>query len=154
MATTNQRVKRQIDREKTTGDNVILVNFNKIIFFLLFWWFEEKKSYISDTTSIIKSMKPENWTKRSLITDTFYWWSSLIYNTSIRHERHECDTIATRTIQVRHESKILILIMALVKMCFHTPTFTIWQLKDYMERNNFILRTILWKCLFAIPKCV
>ena len=28
--------------------------------------------------------------------------SSLIYNTSARHERHECSTNATRTIRVRH----------------------------------------------------
>ena len=29
--------------------------------------------------------------------------SSLIYNTSARHERHECDTSATRATPVRHE---------------------------------------------------
>ena len=33
-------------------------------------------------------------------------WSSLLYNTSARHERHECDTndtSATKTTQVQHE---------------------------------------------------
>ena len=30
-------------------------------------------------------------------------WSSLIYNMSARHERHECNTSETRTTQVRHE---------------------------------------------------
>ena len=29
--------------------------------------------------------------------------SSLIYNTSARHERHECDTSATLVTRVRHE---------------------------------------------------
>ena len=29
--------------------------------------------------------------------------SSLIYNTSARHERHECDTNATLATRVRHE---------------------------------------------------
>ena len=29
--------------------------------------------------------------------------SSLIYNTSARHDRHECNTIAILAIQVRHE---------------------------------------------------
>ena len=38
----------------------------------------------------------------------FFWWSNLIYNTSARHEGHECDTSATRTTRVRHEWKILI----------------------------------------------
>ena len=55
--------------------------------------------------------------------------SSLIYNTGARHERHECntsatrvlhkrhqcDTNATRATRVRHKWKILILITTLVK---------------------------------------
>ena len=74
-----------------------------------------------------------------------YWktWSSLIYNTSGRHERHEYDTSATRATRVRHEWdtsptrvrhewdtsatrtswvrqewKILLLLMTRVKICF------------------------------------
>ena len=104
-------------------------------------------------------------------------WSSLIYNTSARHEqherntnntiaprvrheqhkcntsatrvlheRHECDTSATRTTRVQHEWKILILITTRVKTYFHTPIFTIWQVKDYKQSNNLILRTKFWKC--------
>ena len=69
--------------------------------------------------------------------------SSLIYNTSARHERHECDTI----------EKILILITTRMKTYFHIPIFTMWQVKDYKERNNFILRTTFWKCLVPMPKC-
>ena len=91
--------------------------------------------------------------------------SSLIYNTSVRHECntnatrelhewHECDTSATRTTQVRHEWKILILIMTRVKTYFHTPTFTIWQVKDYKERNSLILRTTFWENLAPMSKCV
>ena len=91
--------------------------------------------------------------------------SSLIYNTSVRHECntnatrvlhewHECDTSATRTTQVRHEWKILILIMTRVKTYFHTPTFTIRQVKDYKERNSLILRTTFWECLAPMSKCV
>ena len=41
----------------------------------------------------------------------------------------------------------------LVKRYFHTLIFTIWQVKDYKEVNNFILRTNFWKCLVPIPKC-
>ena len=42
------------------------------------------------------------------------------------------------------------LITARVKTDFHTPIFTIWQMEDYKERNNFILRTDFWKCLFPM----
>ena len=83
--------------------------------------------------------------------------SSLIYKTSARHERHECDTSdtsATQTTRVRHEWKILILTMTRVKTYFHTLTFTIWQVKDYKERENFVLRITFSKCLFSFPKCV
>ena len=99
--------------------------------------------------------------------------SSLIYNTSARYERHErhecntnatlatrarherqmCDTSATITTRVQHEWKILMLITTRVKT-YHTLLFTIWQVKDYKERNNFILRTTFWKCLVSMPKCV
>ena len=78
--------------------------------------------------------------------DQIICWSSLIYNTieRLKHERHECDTSdrsATRTTRVRREWKILILITTRVKTCFHISIFIIWQVKDYKERNNFILNT-------------
>ena len=56
--------------------------------------------------------------------------------------------------RVRHEWKKLILIPTRVKTYFHNPIFTIWQLKDYKERNNFILRTTFWKCLTTVPKYI
>ena len=34
-----------------------------------------------------------------------------------------------------------------MKTYFHTPIFTISQVKDYKEKNNFILRTTFCKCL-------
>ena len=61
--------------------------------------------------------------------------------------QHKCGTSATRTIRVRHERKILILITTRVKTYFHTLIFTIWQVSNYKERNNFILGTTYWKCL-------
>ena len=61
--------------------------------------------------------------------------SSLIYNTIARHEWHLCDTSATRV------KKRLILITIRIKTCSHVPIFTILQVKDYKERNNFILST-------------
>ena len=97
--------------------------------------------------------------------------SSLICNTSDRHERHECDTNATRvlherlecdmsaakTTRVRHERKILVLIATRVKTYFYTPIFTIWLMKDYKKRNSFILRTtflhVLYSCRNAFKKC-
>ena len=65
---------------------------------------------------------------------------------------YNCDTSATRMTLMKHEcymndtsavrvKKKLILITARVKTNFHTPIFTIWQVKDYRERNNFTLST-------------
>ena len=115
-----------------------------------------------------------------LVLTSISSWSTLIYNSSIRHEWHECDTSdtnvtrcntsdmietratqvvhdcdtsATRTTRVRHEWKILILIAARVKTYFYILIFTIWQVKGYKGKSNFILRTTFWKCLVFIPKC-
>ena len=93
----------------------------------------------------------------------FQWlitWYSLFYNTSARHERHECDTTdtsaarvrreqhvyntsATRTTRVRHEWDILILITTRVKTYFLIPRLAIWQVKAYKERNNFYSKNYL-----------
>ena len=122
-------------------------------------------------------------------------WSSLIYNTSTRHEWHECnmsatqatrmqhecntsdtnatrkphechtsatqvrceyyanDTGVTRALHQQHESNTSENITTQVKTYFHTPIFTIRQVKDYKERKNFILRIAFWKCLVLMPKC-
>ena len=80
--------------------------------------------------------------------------SSLIYNMSARHERHECDTSATQTTRVLHEWKVLILITTRVKTYFHTLKFTIWQVKDYKESNNFIpFGNVSFPCQNASKKC-
>ena len=55
--------------------------------------------------------------------------------TRVLHEQHECDT----------SEKILILITTRVKTYFHIPIFTIWQVKDYKERNHFIINTTFSK---------
>ena len=84
--------------------------------------------------------------------------------TRVTRVRHECDTSASWRTRVRHECymnsrvrhewKILIIITTRVKTYFHTPIFTMWQVKDYKERDNFILRTTFWKWLVSMPKCV
>ena len=94
--------------------------------------------------------------------------SSLSYNTSARHERHECGTNATRTTRVQHECdtsdtsatrvRNLILITTRVKTYFHTSILAMGQMKDYKEKN-FILRTTFWKCApqelnFVIAKVI
>ena len=60
------------------------------------------------------------------------------------------DTSATRV-------KKSILITTRVKSYFHTPMFTIWQVKDYKERNNFIQElpfgNALFPCKNAFVKC-
>ena len=77
--------------------------------------------------------------------------SSLIYNTSARHERHECDTSATRetwvwykcdtsatrTTRVRYEWKILILIATRVKTFSHPYIYYMANEKLQGEDKQF-----------------
>ena len=60
----------------------------------------------------------------------------------------------TSAIRVRYELKTLIFMTARVKTYFHTPILAIWQIKDYKERNNFILRTTFWRRIVPLLKCV
>ena len=71
--------------------------------------------------------------------------------TQMRHGWHKCDMSdrgETQGTRVRHEEKILILVTIRKK----TPILPIWQMKDYKERNNIILRTTFWKCLVHMQK--
>ena len=80
---------------------------------------------------------------------------SLIYNTSatqVPHEWHKCNTSATRTTRVRHKRKNNYASNNIFPHLY--IYYSIWQVKDYKERNNFILRTTFWKCLVPMPKCV
>ena len=47
--------------------------------------------------------------------------------------------------------------MTRVKTYFHTPILAIWQMKNYKDRKNFILRTTFWTrlapCQNAFEKC-
>ena len=79
----------------------------------------------------------------------------------VRHQQHECDTNATRGLHERHERDTSV--ARVRNFDFDNDTseniflyayISLWQIKDYKERNNFILRTIFWKCLVLIPKCV
>ena len=74
--------------------------------------------------------------------------------TRVRHKQHECNTSATR---VRHECYTNDTSATRVKTYFHTLIFTIWQVKDYKEGNNFILSTTYWNvsfpCQNAFKKC-
>ena len=39
-----------------------------------------------------------------------------------------------------------------MKTCFHNPVLAIWQMKDYKERNNFILRTTFLEMVHSHAK--
>ena len=93
--------------------------------------------------------------------------SSLFYNTSSRYERHECDTndtSETRVTRVRHKCYTNDTSATRMKnFDFHNetsqnifshPILAIWQMKDYEERNNIILRTTFWSCLVPMKKYV
>ena len=64
--------------------------------------------------------------------------------TRVLHERYECDT----------SEKNLILITARVKKYYHIPIFTIWQVKDYKEWNNFILSTTFGNASFPCQNAI
>ena len=78
---------------------------------------------------------------------------------SARHERHEYHTSdsSASTTRVLHEcdtsETILILIRAQVKTFSH-PYIYYMAREGYKESNNFILRTIFWKYLILMLKCV
>ena len=71
--------------------------------------------------------------------------------TRVRHKWETNDSSATR---VLIEWKCLILIGTRVKAYLHTSILAKWQIYDCKERNSFILRTVFWKCLVPMPKCV
>ena len=62
-------------------------------------------------------------------------------------EQHDCDT----------SEKVLILITTRLKTYFHIPISTIWKVKHYKERNNFILSTTFanasFPCQNAFENC-
>ena len=66
----------------------------------------------------------------------------------------ECDTSETRATRVRQECYTNDTNATRVKTYFHTFILTLQQMKDYKERNNFILRTTFPKCLAPMPKCI
>ena len=84
---------------------------------------------------------------------------------SARHERHECDTNDTSATQVRRECYTNDTSAGRVKNfdfdndssenIFSHSYINYITMKDYKERNNFILRTTFWKCLLPMPfeKC-
>ena len=91
--------------------------------------------------------------------------SSLICNTSARHERHECNTSATLATRVRHERhecytndmsatrvKNFDFDNDTGKNIFSHSYIYYLQVKHYKERNSFILTTTFWKCLVSMPK--
>ena len=74
--------------------------------------------------------------------------------TRVLHVRRECDTSTTRTTRERHKREFLILITTRVKTYFHIPILAVWQMKDYKERINFILRNTSFPCQNAFEKCI
>ena len=97
-----------------------VIEYNKIIFFFKNYAKNEAGELNPDLFLFFRKALYE--VKASILQLNFniFQWSSLIYNTSARHERHECDTSdtsetretrmrhkcdtsATRTTRVRHE---------------------------------------------------
>ena len=77
---------------------------------------------------------------------------STIRVTQVQHEQQECNTSATRPTQVRHKCDT-----RQMKTYFHILILAIWLMKDYKDRNKFILRTVfgiyIFPCQNAFKKC-
>ena len=94
------------------------------------------------------------------VTNDSHRRSSLFYNKSARHWRHECDTSYISDISDTSSKrvKILLLITTLIKAYFHVPILAIWQIKDHKERNNFsfeelLFRNVSFPCQNVFEKC-
>ena len=64
--------------------------------------------------------------------------------TRVQQERCMNDTSATRVKKFDFDNKT----------SENTLILVVWQMKDYKEKNSFILRTTFWKCLSPMPKCI
>ena len=90
--------------------------------------------------------------------------SSLIYNTSARHERHECDTSDTSATQVRYECYTNDTSATRVKKfdfdnCMSKNKFShsyiYYMASERLQgEEQFHSKYFLWKCLIPMPKCV
>ena len=132
--------------------SVLMLIFSKSVSFkimaleglLTLLWF----SLSERCEQLFDSLLMFSWGRWSILLLSWYHRSSLIYNTSARHEQHECDTgntsetrptrcntSTTQTTRVRHECytndtiAILILITTQVKTYFYTPIFITWHMK-------------------------
>ena len=65
----------------------------------------------------------------------------------MRHEYYTNDTSAARVKNFDFDNDTT------ENIFFDTPVLAMYQIKDFDERNNFILRTIC-KCLVSMTKCV
>ena len=85
--------------------------------------------------------------------------------TWVLHKQHECDTNETQATRVLHKryecdasaTRVENVVTTQVKIYFHTPTLAIIrQMKNYKERDYFILRTrkATLPCQNAFEKCI
>ena len=80
--------------------------------------------------------------------------TSATWATRVQHELHVCDTSAHEWHENDTSATRTILIKTWLKTYIHTPILAIWEMKGYIERNNFFLKTTFWKCLVPMPKCL
>ena len=73
----------------------------------------------------------------------------LFYDTSARHERHECQTNDTNTTRVKN----LDFDNATSENIFSHSYISYIANEKLQGRGNFILRTSFLKCLLLMPKC-
>ena len=84
---------------------------------------------------------PHEWDK-SHTSETRPKWTTQVLN-----EYYTNDTSAARVKNFDFDNDTT------ENIFFDTPVLAMYQIKDYDERNNFILRTIC-KCLVSMTKCV
>ena len=151
-------ISQTIDAWIRRTDNLVLNNSSRDIFLfaltiltlkICFIWSILIYTWVPDTSDTNATRVQHEWDTNdtSAIQVRHQCYTNDTNETWVLHERHECGT----------SEKSLILITARMKTNFHTLIFTIWQVKDYRERNNFIrsnnFRNASFPCQNVFEKC-
>ena len=84
-------------------------------------------------------------------------WTTRVQHTSATqglHERHKCDTSATRTTRVRHEWKKLDFDNYTNKHIFSDSIIYYMAIERLQEEEQFHSKYYLWECLIPMLECV
>ena len=122
----------------------------------------QNSKYIIEDYSVVYSNAEIFLQSRSQQPPEVFWKKGVLKKLSNFTEKYLCWILASIKFQAFRSATLLkklrhrcfsVNIAKFLKH-FHSPTLPIYQMKVYKERNNFIPRTIFWKCLVPLSKGV